>query len=55
MIVEVGDQRYGATATVLTGDERDSLYAAQAERMPAFADYQAKAGRVIPVVALERS
>ena len=56
VIVEVGDQRYGATATVLTGDERDRLYADQASRMPAFADYATKAaGRVIPVVALERA
>jgi deazaflavin-dependent oxidoreductase (nitroreductase family) len=55
VIIEVGDQRSGATATVLTGEERDRLYAEQASRMPAFAEYQAKAGRVIPVVALERS
>ena len=55
VIVEAGDQRYGATATVVTGDERDRLYAEQASRMPAFADYEAKAGRVIPVVALERA
>jgi deazaflavin-dependent oxidoreductase (nitroreductase family) len=55
VIIEVGDQRSEATATVLTGEERDRLYAEQASRMPAFADYQAKAGRVIPVVALERS
>ena len=55
VIIEVGDQRSEATATVLTGEERDRLYAEQASRMPAFADYQAKAGRVIPVVALERN
>ena len=55
VIIEVGDQRSGATATVLTGEERDRLYAEQASRMPAFAEYQAKAGRVIPVVALERN
>jgi deazaflavin-dependent oxidoreductase (nitroreductase family) len=56
VIVEVGDQRYGATATVVDGDERDRLYAEQVERMPGFADYAVKAGnRVIPVVALDRA
>ncbi|MFL5861768.1 MAG: nitroreductase/quinone reductase family protein [Solirubrobacteraceae bacterium] len=34
------------------GDERERLYAAQVERVPTFADYQAKAGRVIPVMVL---
>jgi deazaflavin-dependent oxidoreductase (nitroreductase family) len=55
VIVEVGDQRYEATARVATGDEHDRLYALQAERMPVFADYQAKTERVIPVIVLERS
>ena len=56
VIVEVGDQRYGATATVVDGDERDRLYAEQVKRMPGFADYAVKAGnRVIPVVALDRA
>ena len=56
VIIEVGDQRYGATATVVDGDERTRLYDEQARRMPAFADYAVKAGdRVIPVIALERA
>ena len=56
VIVEIGDQRYGATATEVTGDERDRLYAEQASRMPGFAEYEVKAGeRVIPVVDLERA
>lgn len=56
VIVEVGDQRYGATATVVGGDERDRLYAEQVSRMPGFGDYETKASpRVIPVVALERA
>jgi deazaflavin-dependent oxidoreductase (nitroreductase family) len=53
--VEVGPDRYDVKATVLTGAERDRLYARQAERYPGFADYQAKTTRTIPVVALERS
>jgi deazaflavin-dependent oxidoreductase (nitroreductase family) len=51
--VEVGSERVDADAVVLTGDERDQLFATQAERMPGFKDYQAKTTRVIPVVALE--
>ena len=52
--VEVGPETYKATATVLTGEERDRLYARQAELYPQFADYEKKTIRVIPVVALER-
>jgi deazaflavin-dependent oxidoreductase (nitroreductase family) len=53
--VEFGDQRYAATATEVTGDERDRLYAEQAKRMPGFAEYQEKTDRVIPVIALQRT
>ena len=52
--VEVGSETYKATATPLTGEERDRLYARQAELYPQFADYQKKTTRKIPVVALER-
>ncbi len=52
--VEVGGETYEATATVLTGEERDRLYGRQAELYPQFADYQAKTTRKIPVIALER-
>ena len=52
--VEVGSETYQARATVLTGEERDRLYAKQAELYPQFADYQKKTTRKIPVVALER-
>jgi deazaflavin-dependent oxidoreductase (nitroreductase family) len=52
--VEVGADRFDATAVVLTGDERDRLFAQQAERYPGFKEYQDKTTRVIPVVALER-
>jgi len=54
--VEIGDERYSATAKEVTGPERDRLYAEQASRMPGFAEYEVKAGdRVIPVVTLERA
>jgi len=52
--VEVGTETYDATATVLTGEERDRLYARQAELYPQFGDYQRKTTRKIPVIALER-
>jgi deazaflavin-dependent oxidoreductase (nitroreductase family) len=52
--VEVGPGRYAATAVPLEGEERDRLWAEHTARWPHFADYQAKAGRLIPVVALVR-
>jgi deazaflavin-dependent oxidoreductase (nitroreductase family) len=52
--VEVGTETYEATATPLTGEERDRLYARHAGLYPQFADYQARTARKIPVVALVR-
>jgi len=52
--VEVGSEVYEAAATILSGEERDRLYARQAQLYPQFADYQARTTRKIPVVALER-
>ena len=52
--VEVGTETYEATATSLTGDERDLLYAKQASLYPQFGEYQARATLKIPVIALER-
>ncbi|GGO01405.1 hypothetical protein GCM10010116_02600 [Microbispora rosea subsp. aerata] len=56
--VEVGDgtaiETFTATATPLEGEERDRMYARQAELVPVFAEYQARTSRVIPVVALHR-
>ena len=52
--VEVGTETYEATATVLTGEERDRLYAKQAGLYPQFGEYQAMTSRKIPVIALER-
>jgi deazaflavin-dependent oxidoreductase (nitroreductase family) len=53
--VEVGDERYDATAAPLDGEERDREFAAQAKRVPAFSEYQDKTTRAIPVVALRRT
>jgi deazaflavin-dependent oxidoreductase (nitroreductase family) len=52
--VEVGPETYQAITTVITGEQRDRLYARQAERYPQFADYQSRTSRTIPVIALER-
>jgi deazaflavin-dependent oxidoreductase (nitroreductase family) len=52
--VEVGTETFEVTAVVLTGEERDQLYARQVERFPVFAEYQAKTTRKIPVIALHR-
>jgi deazaflavin-dependent oxidoreductase (nitroreductase family) len=50
--VEVGDARYAATATPLTGADRERAWAAIKQAYPFFADHEAKAGREIPVVEL---
>jgi deazaflavin-dependent oxidoreductase (nitroreductase family) len=55
VVVEVGTERYDAAATPLEGEERDREFAAQAARVPTFAEYQEKTSRVIPVVALTRT
>lgn len=52
--VEVGSERFQARATVATGEERQRLYDRQAEQMPAFAEYQKKTTRQIPVIVLTR-
>ena len=52
--IEVGTESFDVQVTELHGEERDRLYAAQAEVMPNFAEYQEKTTRVIPVVALSR-
>lgn len=52
--VEVGSERFRVRATVPTGEERQRLYNRQAEQMPAFAEYQKKTTRQIPVIVLTR-
>ncbi|MEV0615044.1 nitroreductase family deazaflavin-dependent oxidoreductase [Nonomuraea sp. NPDC050404] len=50
--VEVGTDKFGATAEFVEGAERDRLYARMVAIAPGFADYEAKTTRRIPVVAL---
>jgi deazaflavin-dependent oxidoreductase (nitroreductase family) len=50
--IEVGSDTLAVTAGEVSGEERERLFAAQAQRSPQFTEYQQKAGRVIPVVVL---
>lgn len=50
--IEVGAETIPVTAEQTTGEERDRLFAAQAELSPQFAEYQQGTERVIPVVTL---
>jgi deazaflavin-dependent oxidoreductase (nitroreductase family) len=50
--IEVGTETMGVTVSEAAGEERDRLFRAQAERVPQFAEYEEKAGRVIPVMIL---
>lgn len=53
--VELGTERYPASARVLEGTERDDVYAKQVAVEPQFGEYQANTTRVIPVVELVRA
>ena len=53
--LEIGTEKFKATASIAEGAERDRLYAQQAGMMPAFNEYQEKTTRRIPVVVLERA
>src|SRR5262245_59171944 len=52
--LEVGNEKFEARATEVTGAARDQLFAAQASLMPLFNEYQKKTARKIPVIVLER-
>ncbi len=53
--VELPGETFQTQAVVAEGDERARLYDQQAAQMPAFAEYQEKTTRQIPVVILERA
>lgn len=52
--VEVGEEKYEATARLMSGEERAKAFAKAIEVFPPFEDYQKKAPREIPVFILER-
>jgi len=50
--VELGTERFEATARPLDRAERDRVYARQVELYPQFGEYETKTERTIPVVEL---
>jgi deazaflavin-dependent oxidoreductase (nitroreductase family) len=52
--VEVGAEKFKATAMQVYGAERTRLFDGQAKLMPFFTDYQNKTKRQIPVLTLTR-
>jgi deazaflavin-dependent oxidoreductase (nitroreductase family) len=52
---EIGGATLTGTATPLSREERDRVYAIHAGRFPGFAEYELKTSRVIPVVELALS
>jgi deazaflavin-dependent oxidoreductase (nitroreductase family) len=50
--IEVGTDTIDVLASEATGEERERLFHEQAERSPAFAEYQEKTARKIPVILL---
>jgi deazaflavin-dependent oxidoreductase (nitroreductase family) len=55
VVVEVGVERFEATAVPLTGSDRERLWTMLKQTYPFFADHEAKTSREIPVVGLTRS
>ena len=50
--IEVGADTIDVLASEATGEERERLFRTQTERVPQFAEYEKRAGRVIPVIIL---
>jgi deazaflavin-dependent oxidoreductase (nitroreductase family) len=50
--IEVDNEQFGATATIVDRVERDALWEDHVKALPWFADYPAQTGRVIPIVRL---
>ena len=53
--VEVGPEKFPARAEIAGEPERRRLYDQHAAKMPAFAQYEKKTTRKIPVVVLQRA
>ncbi|CAN5245130.1 nitroreductase family deazaflavin-dependent oxidoreductase [soil metagenome] len=53
--IEVGADAYDVAVRELPDDERAATYPNVVERLPVFADYQAKTTRVIPLFELTRT
>ncbi len=55
VVVEVGSERFDATAAPLAGEERERVWTMLKQTYPFFAEHEAKTSREIPVVALTRT
>jgi deazaflavin-dependent oxidoreductase (nitroreductase family) len=53
--VEVGSEKLQMRAQELHGQERDVLFAQQAQVLPQFGEYAKRTARTIPVIALTRA
>lgn len=51
--VELGSETFEATATVVSGEEREQLWSWTTQQWPLLAEHQAKTTRQIPLVALQ--
>ena len=51
--IEIGTETRRCRAEVAAGEERETIWSRQKQRMPGFADYEKKTDREIPVVILE--
>ena len=54
VVVEKGGETYDATAVMTEGDDREACFKSVCDAMPVFSEYQARAGRTIPVFELKR-
>ena len=52
--IELPDETFTTNAIIPEGEERTRLFDQQAAKMPAFAEYQAKTTREIPVIVIPR-
>ena len=53
--VEMGTERFPATATPVPEPQRTEIYAEQAAKMENFAEYERNTSRTIPVVEIQRA
>lgn len=53
--LQVGAEKFAATARTATGEERAQLWPVMANIYPKYDEYQAKTERTIPLIVLERT
>ncbi len=53
--LEVGTETFAVRARVADGSEREAIWEKQKRDRPAFASYEQKTARTIPVIVLERA